>query len=59
MLKKIKQPEVLQELYRLRPEFNGKPIFDGERSALATIFFELNTSGFNLSSILKTKPIPY
>ncbi|GBB89868.1 hypothetical protein RclHR1_01670019 [Rhizophagus clarus] len=107
-LKKIKQPEALQELYRLRPEFNGKPvyffckktlyiegllvydkqdkifyvfdkttgekfnsfaswikflkikkIFGGERSALATIFFEPNTSGFNLSSILRTKPIPY
>ncbi|EXX62503.1 hypothetical protein RirG_161160 [Rhizophagus irregularis DAOM 197198w] len=107
-LKKIKQPEALQELYRLRPEFNGKPvyffckktlyiegllvydkqdkifyvfdkttgekfnsfaswfkflkikkIFGGERLALATIFFEPNTSGFNLSSILRTKPIPY
>ncbi|GBB91145.1 hypothetical protein RclHR1_01830004 [Rhizophagus clarus] len=107
-LKKIKQPKALQELYRLRPEFNGKPvyffckktlyiegllvydkqdkifyvfdkttgekfnsfaswikflkikkIFGGERSALATIFFEPNTSGFNLSSILRTKPIPY
>ncbi|PKK55861.1 hypothetical protein RhiirC2_801314, partial [Rhizophagus irregularis] len=107
-LKKIKQPEALQELYRLKPEFNGKPvyffckktlyiegllvydkqdkifyvfdkttgekfnsfaswfkflkikkIFGGERSALATIFFEPNTSGFNLSSILRTKPIPY
>ena len=108
MLKKIKQPKALQELYRLRPEFNGKPVyffckkalyiegllvydkqdkifyvfdkttgekfnsfafwfkflkskkvFGGERSALATVFFESNTSGFNLSSILRTKPIPY
>ncbi|CAI2185759.1 10946_t:CDS:2, partial [Funneliformis geosporum] len=44
-------PEAFQELYRLKPEFNGKPkflkskkIFGGERSALATVFFELNTS---------------
>ncbi|RIA79301.1 hypothetical protein C1645_841014, partial [Glomus cerebriforme] len=36
-----------------------KKIFGGERSALATIFFEPNTSGFNLSSILRTKPISY
>ena len=25
--KKIKHPEALQELYRLRPEFNGKPVY--------------------------------
>lgn len=37
-----------------------RKVFSGERSALATVFFEPNTSGFNLSSILRTtKQIPY
>lgn len=107
--KKIKHPEALQELYNVRPEFNGKSVyffykqtkyiegflvydkkdktfyvfdkktnekfntfaswinflkkkkkvFNGERSALSTIFFEPNSSSFNLSSILRTKQIPY
>ncbi|PKY29270.1 hypothetical protein RhiirB3_445837 [Rhizophagus irregularis] len=108
VLKKNKHPEALQELYNLRPEFNGKPvyffyrktqyreglliydkqdrtfyvfdkktnekfdtfaswikflkikkIFSGERSALATIFFEPNSSGSNLASLLRTRQTPY
>jgi predicted DNA-binding ribbon-helix-helix protein len=38
---------------------NKKKIFGGERSALATIFFEPNSSSFNLASILRTQQIPY
>ncbi|PKK59196.1 hypothetical protein RhiirC2_795176 [Rhizophagus irregularis] len=106
--KKIKPTEALQELYHLRPEFNGKlvyffykkiqyvegllvydkkdktfyvfdkktnekfstfaswikflknkRVFSGERSALATIFFEPNSSSFNLASLLRTEQIPY
>ncbi|UZO25795.1 uncharacterized protein OCT59_018054 [Rhizophagus irregularis] len=106
--KKTKFPEALQELYRLRPEFNGKlvyffykktqyvegllvydkkdktfyvfdkktnekfstfaswikflknkRVFSGERSALVTIFFEPNSSSFNLASLLRTEQIPY
>ncbi|CAB4434938.1 unnamed protein product [Rhizophagus irregularis] len=108
VLKKNKHSEALQELYNLRPEFNGKPvyffyrkaqyreglliydkqdrtfyifdkktnekfdtfaswikflkikkIFSGERSALATIFFEPNSSGSNLASLLKTRQTTY
>lgn len=34
-------------------------MFSGERSALATVFFEPNSSGLNLASILRTEQIPY
>lgn len=37
----------------------NKKLFSGERSALATIFFEPNSSSFNLASLLRTKQIPY
>ncbi|PKY31028.1 hypothetical protein RhiirB3_393008 [Rhizophagus irregularis] len=106
--KKTKHLEALQDLYRLQPKFNGKPvyffyrkeqyreglliydkqdkifyvfdkktgekfgtfgswikflkvrkIFSGERSALATIFFEPNSSGSNLASLLRTEQSSY
>ncbi|POG60644.1 hypothetical protein GLOIN_2v1486843, partial [Rhizophagus irregularis DAOM 181602=DAOM 197198] len=37
----------------------NKKLFSGERSALTTIFFEPNSSSFNLASLLRTKQIPY
>ncbi|RIA93246.1 hypothetical protein C1645_819673 [Glomus cerebriforme] len=37
----------------------NKRVFSGERSALATIFFEPNFSSFNLASLLRAKQIPY
>ncbi|PKY34118.1 hypothetical protein RhiirB3_395319, partial [Rhizophagus irregularis] len=37
----------------------NKRVFSGVRSALATIFFEPNSSSFNLASLLRTEQISY
>ncbi|CAB4470929.1 unnamed protein product [Rhizophagus irregularis] len=36
-----------------------KKIFSGKRLTLATIFFEPNSSGSNLASLLRTRQTPY
>ncbi|GBB86510.1 hypothetical protein RclHR1_12930007 [Rhizophagus clarus] len=73
-LKKIKQPEALQELYRLRPEFNGKPVYffckktlyiEGllvydKQDKIFYVFDKTTGEKFNsFASWIKTKPIPY
>ena len=64
-----KQDRIFMFLIKKREKFNSfaswfkflkiKKVFSGERSALVTIFFEPNSSSFNLALLLRTEKISY